>query len=336
MNTVLPTAQRDFCGKHGVPSLVHIQPIRAGRNSDVQRLVSDSGQWILKVYFQHLTDRRNRLGTEFQFLSFCHLNGITNVPTPLGMDLSAQCALYTLLPGARPTSLGTAHISQAVRFIAAINGLRELPDAIALPLASDACLSWEAHLELTASRIARLVAVVPAAPIEQAAKTFVCETLVPLWQAMDAEVRSQWVPAQLEVKLPRAERILSPSDFGFHNTIEHEGELSFVDFEYAGWDDPAKLICDFICQPELPVNAAQGAQFREEILSELDDDGRIAERVSRLLPFHRIKWCCILLNEFRVEDRERRLHAGVDGTALLEKQLAKARNYFQTHFATSE
>ena len=40
-------------------------------------------------------------------------------------------------------------------------------------------------------------------------------------------------------------RILSPSDFGLHNTISKKNKLYFFDFEYFGWDDPIKLICDF-------------------------------------------------------------------------------------------
>ena len=43
---------------------------------------------------------------------------------------------------------------------------------------------------------------------------------------------------------------MSPSDFGFHNVIKKDDFLYFIDFEYAGLDDPVKLICDFYCQPD--------------------------------------------------------------------------------------
>ena len=33
-------------------------------------------------------------------------------------------------------------------------------------------------------------------------------------------------------------KCISPSDFGFHNSIiDREGNINFVDFEYSGWDD---------------------------------------------------------------------------------------------------
>src|SRR6185503_11886129 len=46
---------------------------------------------------------------------------------------------------------------------------------------------------------------------------------------------------------------LSPSDFGYHNAVLADDEtVRFFDFEYAGWDDPAKLVCDFFNQVEVP------------------------------------------------------------------------------------
>ena len=47
--------------------------------------------------------------------------------------------------------------------------------------------------------------------------------------------------------------ILSPSDFGFHNILSHHNNLYYIDFEYAGWDDPYKLIADFILNPDYKI-----------------------------------------------------------------------------------
>jgi thiamine kinase-like enzyme len=43
--------------------------------------------------------------------------------------------------------------------------------------------------------------------------------------------------------------IVSPSDLGFHNILKYKKKLYFYDFEYAGLDDPIKLICDFFWHP---------------------------------------------------------------------------------------
>ena len=66
---------------------------------------------------------------------------------------------------------------------------------------------------------------------------------------------------------------LSPSDFGFHNALlDDEGKLTFLDFEYAGRDDPAKLVSDFFCQPEVPVPLSLHAHFIDRIAQGLGLD----------------------------------------------------------------
>ena len=322
-----------FCQQHGVLPPFSMARIRAGRNSEVHRISNPHGQWILKNYFQQNSDKRDRLSTEFGFLKYLNHVGISLVALPLGMDLSLHRALYTYLPGTRPVAITSAHISKAAQFIKTINFPRNSPAALALPLAADACLNWQAHIELAASRIDRLLAIQPKQEVEMEANRFVREHLLPFWLRLKASLLQVLGLLQTIYLLPMEDRIISPSDFGFHNVLEDQGELFFLDFEYAGWDDPAKLICDFICQPELPVTQKQGQQFRDELLSELPNSDELKHRVELLLPVHRLKWCCILLNEFRLEDRNRRLHAGVGSDGLLLDQLGKAKWYFNIHLA---
>jgi len=323
-----------FCSRHGVPLPFRIEPICAGRNSQVSRLINRDGQWILKNYFQPVGTQRDRLGTEFNFLVFLNGEGVVGIPRPVAMDRDVHCALYSFLYGNRPYVIAATHISQAASFIGTINRFRELPTALALPLAADACLTWLDHLALTETRISCLMGMKPNSVVEVDALAFLTGQLLPIWSSIKEGLLQEIPTTQLAKPLPLAERILSPSDFGFHNTLEDEGRLSFVDFEYAGWDDPAKLICDFLCQPELPVNIKQGLQFTDELLRNWPGADTVMYRVDKLLPVHRLKWCCILLNEFRVEDWVRRLHAGVKSNGLLADQLSKATSYFKTHLAS--
>jgi hypothetical protein len=324
-----------FCGRHGVCSPFLTERIRAGRNSVVSRLTNSDGQWILKQYYQHVSDKRDRLGTEFSFLTFLKNAGVSGVSEPLAMDRVSHHALYSFLPGKRPVAITSTQIVQAANFIGNVNLLSTSADAMALPAAADACFSWKEHLDLVATRIGRLSAVRPESGLELEAYEFVEQQLSPFWSRLKNKLLQEIGSSQLAEPLPSGSRIISPSDFGFHNTLEEKGDLSFVDFEYAGWDDPVKLICDFTCQPELPVSVDQGRQFMEELLPSLPHSDAVWHRVESLLPVHRLKWCCILLNEFRSEDRQRRLHAGVEFGGLLADQLCKAKQYFNMHIATS-
>ena len=94
---------------------------------------------------------------------------------------------------------------------------------------------------------------------------------------------------------------LSPSDFGFHNALAgHDGKLTFLDFEYAGRDDPAKLASDFFCQPEVPVPLELSSRhFVRRLGDGLEPRrSRAGRAVEILLDAYRIKWTCIILNDF--------------------------------------
>jgi hypothetical protein len=123
--------------------------------------------------------------------------------------------------------------------------------------------------------------------------------------------------------LAAEERCLSPSDFGFHNAIVEQvggrGErLRFIDFEYAGWDDPAKTACDFACQVQVPVALELAAVFAREIAGE---DHSVTHRIDLLLPVYRIKWCCILLSRLSGVGDARRAFSGgpADRTAIVNR-----------------
>jgi Phosphotransferase enzyme family len=335
MTTLAPGPLEMFCDRFGVSSPFNTERIRAGRNSEVLLLRNRQERWILKHYYQHVSDRRDRLGTEFGFLAFLQDSGVCRVPRPLGADRDLGYGLYSFLSGTRPDAVASAHISQAAAFVREINWHRRSAGAKRLPKAADACVSWQDHLNLTESRLNQLLAMTPAVPLEFEAHSFVRDQLIEYWAKLKSKILREVDVGELADPLQPEDQMISPSDFGFHNTLENEGRLSFVDFEYAGWDDPAKLICDFICQPELPISASQGLQFLEELLLDLRDSDGVGRRVKHLLPVHRVKWCCIMLNEFKLEDRKRRSHAGVEPDGLLARQLGKAKQYFDTHLAST-
>ena len=104
----------------------------------------------------------------------------------------------------------------------------------------------------------------------------------------------------LSASLPSKHRVPSPSDFGFHNAmVEADGRLRFFDFEYAGWDDPAKAVGDFFSHPGVAVPQDQFEPFVMQALAPYEENAQhMATRVRLLEPISQVKWCCIILNEF--------------------------------------
>jgi hypothetical protein len=83
---------------------------------------------------------------------------------------------------------------------------------------------------------------------------------------------------------------VSPSDFGFHNAIKAPMGVRFFDFEFAGWDDPAKAIVDFFLQPRVPVRTKDFELFL--IATDLEKERQRCVDLSQVL---KLKWACIIL-----------------------------------------
>ena len=94
-------------------------------------------------------------------------------------------------------------------------------------------------------------------------------------------------------RLPDEYTCISPSDFGFHNAIKVNNKIKFIDFEFAGIDDPAKTLCDFIMQPRVPVLVNWSG-----LLNMLPQAHRnlIETRAKVMAPLHYLKWRCIILS----------------------------------------
>ena len=143
-----------------------------------------------------------------------------------------------------------------------------------------------------------------------------------------ADARLQAAGMSAIVELPPEHRTLSPSDFGFHNTLRRpDGSLTFLDFEYFGWDDPAKMIADFLLHPAMDLSPAAKCAFTRTVLGHFSDWPELRARLAAVYPLFGLKWCMILLNEFRPDQMLRRAFAATspaDHVALQMQQLEKA------------
>jgi hypothetical protein len=204
--------------------------------------------------------------------------------------------------------------------------MRSRPAAQDLPIASEACFGVKKHIILVKKRIQSLVSIDAVSSVHNEALEFAKKVLNPAFEKVSEKIYLNNFLID-EHNLKNNEIILSPSDFGFHNILQFKGLLKFLDFEYAGWDDVAKLICDFTCQPERPVSKEQAIQFAQKVIESLNLKDAL-ERSQLLLPLYRLKWCCIILNVFQVHNHERREHASEYQTNLLKLQFEKANRYF--------
>lgn len=280
-----------------------------GGNNRVYRIETAAGPVLLKEYFRHAADPRDRLGAEQAFLQFAWAHRVRAIPQPLACDRGAGIGIYEFLAGRKlaPGEVTAAHVDEAAAFLAAVNRHRHDPAADALPVASEACFSLAEHLACVDRRVTRLTTIQPESDLDRQAAALVATRLVPAWNRVRATVAASGL--SLDEPLAAADRVISPSDFGFHNCIVTPAGLRFIDFEYAGWDDPAKTVCDFFCQPAVPVPREHLERFLAAIAPVTGDGDTLRGRVALLLPVYELKWCCIMLNEFLPAGNDRRSFA---------------------------
>jgi hypothetical protein len=319
-----------------VDSLPELQRLAGGANNAVFRAVWAGRSYLLKQFFSHPRDPRDRYGAEVAFVEFAWEHGLRALPRLLARCSTSRLAVFEFIDGrsVRAEDIDADLIGQAVGFLQELFAAQASCASRSLPPAAESCFSLSQHLACVDRRIERLAAIRPESDLDQETHRLVKNVLRPRWR----EVRHAFNQAclrsgrSLVAELGPEERCLSPSDFGFHNAmLETGGRLRFLDFEYAGWDDPAKLLCDFHCQVELPVSRPLWQEFLGRILELLPHADRVAWRVERLLPVYQLKWCCIVLNEFLPEGRARRQFSAADrsGQRQPEIQLAKARHLLE-------
>jgi hypothetical protein len=331
MGGVDPRENQALATAAGLGRVRAVVPLSGGANNRVFRVEAAAGVALLKSYFRHPDDPRDRLGAEWAFTSFAWDSGVRCIPRPLACDPAAGLALFEFVAGRslHGTAPADAEIDAAIDFFGALNAARSNPAAGSLAVASEACFSIDDHLATVDRRVARLKVIPAGSAVDHAAAGFVEAELAPAWEKAKATARQ--CAADLGLKTDRrlgaADRCLSPSDFGFHNAIRTaDGRLRFIDFEYAGWDDPAKLVCDFFCQPAVPAPPAAFDRFARAVAELFPEPDAHRACAAILLPVYRVKWCGILLNEFLpIGGRRRTFSTAADQDSRKAAQLAKAR-----------
>ncbi len=312
-----------------------LEPLGGGRNSRVYRVTCRSGRrYAAKSYAHHPADERDRLTVECSSLQFLRRHGLTSVPEPIASDPVLSYAVYEYIEGERlPSSAVTAReIDEVVAFLTALRGLCNRPGSNALPAAAEACFSAAALVECIERRVDRITgATWGDAPVSHGAlHAFLKERFLPALKEIVEWCRcgleGEGIPFDRELAMEA--RTLSPSDVGFHNALRRGNQLVFLDFEYFGWDDPAKLVADFVLHPAMDLSVAMKRRFVSELLARWDAPRDVTTRLAFLYPLYGLKWCMIFLNEFVPQDLFRRDFAKrevLERGTLQAEQLAKSQ-----------
>jgi hypothetical protein len=317
--------------------IVAVQEIGGGRNSRVCKVDFESDtSYAVKFYYQDGSGDQSRLQREFSGLQFLIDCCVRCIPRPILADRDEGYAVYEYIRADRLSlcEIGEGDIDQIVGFVKLLKDASQKAINNELTTASEACFSVDALEQNIYMRLQRLLALPNRGGSYAELRFFLKNEFEPFLKDLIRlnNSRPQARSACFDTILATNERVLSPSDFGFHNVLRSsDGKLVFLDFEHFGWDDPAKLVADFLMHPHelMSLSECLKKYFADKILPCFGDRSDVLlKRLEVVYPLYALKWCMILLNEFIPEHWSRRafaVSAKVDRGLAQMEQLDKAR-----------
>lgn len=332
----LACAARLVADLFGEP-VVQLLPAAKGANSAIYRAQTQRFGCAVKLYGSHGVGGGERLAREWQALTLLEEHQVGGVPRPLARDDASTLALLSWAEGrllARD-EIQPHHVRDLVGFLVRVQSLRSTPEAAEVGKAAEACFSMSEHVGLVKARVQRLLGALEEGSarkeaVVREALAWVEACLAPALEALVAPMEQATQTAQLgwEEFVPHNLRVLSPSDIGFHNVLVDEyGRSTCIDWEYFGWDDPGKTICDLLLHPDKGLPPSSLATVLE-VLKTQTDWGRTGVRRARvLLPLLGIKWCTIMLNPllrvYPTESSQGDRHPGGLASGFLNPEVAE-------------
>jgi thiamine kinase-like enzyme len=309
--------------KLGFEKILNFKEIKEGRNSIVLRFRSRKKNYILKIY-KHKTNYRIR--RERLFYEFLNKNDIKQVVTPINFSIKNNIAIFPYINGQKIKRIRNYQIKELSNFLNKINNSK---NSKTLPIATDGIQDRNYHIKLCEKKIIQLKSIKINSTVKKKFSKFLKSKIIPKFIKLNKNFKLIKKNDLPKMKLTKKEMIVSPSDFGFHNIIKKNKKLFFIDFEYAGLDDPIKLLCDFYCQPDQLIKEDQKKIFIKNLSLKNNDIKKINSYVKIFLSFHKLKWCCIMLNQFKNHKNDTNKLSIKKSEKLLQSHLIKTKIYFK-------
>lgn len=292
--------------------------IKGGRNSEVWRIDTPDGRYALKRYIR--SDAAERLGRETAALRFLERHGVETVPRVAATDAESGIILMSWLPGEPVCNASEKDILTCADFLALLRDLSRTPDAATLPDAKDPCRSAAVILAQVDARIAKFAG---PARCDPRLRHFFETEVAPRRHALAD------LPSRYPQEFSRKFRTLTTADFCVHNAMRAAmGQLSFLDFEYFGWEDPAKAAADFLLHPGMDLPPRLLSVFAGRMHALFGDERGFAQRLAALLPAYELRWGLIMLNPI-LDAVRASTQEDADLAAVVRLQTERATRYLQ-------
>jgi hypothetical protein len=308
----------------------NIIQMKGGINNHVFRCSSRDMSWVIKGYPPDQQNQRDRMQAEIEFLQYANLVAPEKVPELIAVDHERRCVVLEHLEGETfregiPPPQGA--VSFAVDFFRQLNADHGTANKIVTMAAAESFLNITEHLDNIGKRLEKMDCM--GLPNElQIQASHLLRAITRRYEYIQVITEDKISRGEILDAIRPEERCISPSDFGFHNAIWTREGVKFIDFEFSGWDDPAKAMLDFILQPRVPI-------YQEPSPLRATADGKetilLDRRYDALRPILSLKWLCIILSVLSKERLEQisRLRPDQEAMSLICQRVKLAISYGQ-------
>ncbi len=298
-----------------------------GINAKVYKVQHNQfGVCALKFFPAH--DQLVSLKREVLAVTVLRKQGCQAVPKILAVNDKENYVLYQWLEGQKIAEATQEDMQQIFNFLQDLKIL-SLTTTEQFQPAKDACFSIKAVWQLIYRRYCNLTLSQEVSVLGNFMKK-----LYAMIECIERSSYKNRAFAPMMQDIHQQERILSPSDISFNNMIKVGGhKIYFIDFEFFGWDDPIKLMCDFLWHPQNKLSRSLQHSFLEQCFKLFKADHFFKQRLAVLYPCYGLIWSMIILNNFVPQIWQNRVHQQlVDASTketILRAQLTKAEIYLQ-------
>lgn len=297
--------------------------INFGRNNKIYLINLKKKKFVLKKYKKKHTSKFDRYTTEKKFLIFLHNKNILNVPKLVLSDKEKKINTLSFIKGKHLKKVKRKYLDKCLKFIKKLNEGTDSKN-FKFQKAADACLSINDHINQCEKRLKKLLRKYKNSKLENNQKiySFLTEKIQPNFNEVKKQLHQEYSDYLINLKIKNKFLILSPSDFGFHNILVSNDETFFIDFEYAGWDDPNKLVCDFLLNPDYCISKINQIYFIKKFSYIFKNKFSFSKKFILLKKIHFLKWVCVILNYVEIKNSTK--YANYE-------YFKKAKNYFRNN-----
>lgn len=303
--------------------------LKHGGNNHLWKVITESGEYILKQYEPNCKPKWDRLGSEYRALTYLWSKGFREIPQPISIFKEENIAIYTYEQGVvlKPQEVNEKHIVQALNFIVKTHSLKT-EDKKSFGLAREPCLCVQDYSRCIERRFSYLMDALSQneSAIGREAKILLMDKFAPRIAHLNR--MKIFKDKESREALSLEEQVLATGDFGFHNILFSQEKMVFTDFEYFGRNDPAKDILVFLHSDSArSISPNLKDKFLKEYLDKIPRSEAILNRLKIVDPFVGLIWALIYLNIFLKADSYQK-ESAIQERIMKAKQKINNLNYF--------